>query len=85
MEICSRLVKGDKYACLKARQNPYVDQSLAMGNEGELLEDASLHQRLVGRLIYLIIREKISYVVEVVSKFMHSSCAPHFEVALELS
>lgn len=56
-----------------------------MGNEGELLEDASLYQRLVGRLIYLIIREKISYVVEVVSQFMHSSCAPHFEVALEFS
>ena len=48
---------------------------------GELLSDAFLYQRLVGRLIYLTnTRPDITFAVSVVSQFMHAPRTSHLDV-----
>ena len=47
---------------------------------GELLPDASVYQRLVGRLIYLTnTRPDITFAVSVVSQFMHAPRSSHLD------
>ena len=47
-------------------------------DEGELLQDQTLHRKLVGSLIYLIItRPDISFVVHTVRKFMQNTSHLH--------
>ncbi|XP_058111131.1 uncharacterized protein LOC131254143 [Magnolia sinica] len=49
---------------------------------GESLSDPGPYQRLIGRLIYLTItRPDISHAVSVLSQFMHSPRAAHFDAA----
>ena len=48
-------------------------------SEGKEFEDATKYRQLVGRLIYLTttrpdIRPDISYVVGILSRFMHKPC-----------
>ena len=50
-----------------------MDCKLKMDMEGELLTSVSYYQRLVSKLIYLTITTPdITYIVSLVSQFMHS-------------
>ena len=59
-----------------------MDPNIKLSTEsGELLSDASVYQRLVGRLIYLTnTRPDITFVVSVVSQFMHAPRTSHLDV-----
>ncbi|GFY88928.1 hypothetical protein Acr_06g0008680 [Actinidia rufa] len=58
-----------------------MDPNLKLSTEsGELLLDASVYQRLVGRLIYLTnTRLDITFAVSVVSQFMHAPRTSHLD------
>lgn len=48
--------------------------------EGELLEDASLYHRLVGRLLYLTIsRPNITFAIHKLSQFVSQPRQPHLD------
>ena len=48
-------------------------------SEGKEFEDATKYRQLVGRLIYLTTtRPDISYVVGILSRFMHKPCEGHW-------
>ncbi|XP_019259726.1 PREDICTED: uncharacterized protein LOC109237802 [Nicotiana attenuata] len=55
-------------------------------NTGEsILEDRSLFQRLIGKLLYLTItRPDIAYAVQSLSQFMHAPKKSHYEAALHV-
>lgn len=54
-------------------------------DDGERLIDVGRYQRLVGKLIYLsLTRPNISFVVGLVSQFMHSPTTVHLEVAYRI-
>lgn len=54
-------------------------------NEDHGFIDISHYQRLIGKLIYLTLtRPDISYVVQVVSQFMHASTTRHLETAYRI-
>ena len=64
------MLKETKKFSLKHIETP-VDAQLDLEG-GSLIEDIGLYQRLVGRLIYFTItRSDISYVVGLISQFMH--------------
>jgi hypothetical protein len=49
--------------------------------EGEPIDDITQYQRLVEKLIYLMVtRPEISFAVNQVSKFMHAPRKPHLDV-----
>jgi hypothetical protein len=49
--------------------------------DGKPLEDINQFQRLVGKLIYLIMtRPDIAYFISQISKFMHSPRTSHLDV-----
>jgi len=49
-------------------------------DEGNLVEDTTMHRRIVGSLIYMTItRPDLSYVVGVVSQFMQTPRKPHLD------
>ena len=51
-------------------------------DSGEICHDSGKYHRLVGRLLYLTITcPDISYVVHVLSKFLHAPRQPHLEAA----
>ena len=58
-----------------------LDCKLKLDTAGELLTHVSYYQRLVGKLIYLTItRPDITYVVSLVSQFMHAPTVTHLHV-----
>lgn len=62
-----------------------VEQNLKLSDACDLLTDPAKYRRLVGCLIYLTItRPNITYVVHVLSRFMHEPWKPHMEVALRI-
>ena len=58
-----------------------MDPNHKLTNEsGEILPDASVYQRLVGRLIYLTnTRPDITFAVSIVSQFMHAPRSAHLD------
>lgn len=51
----------------------------------EVLKDPSSYQRLVGRLLYLIMtRPDLDFAVQVLSQFMHCPKVSHVEAALRV-
>ncbi|KAI5349570.1 hypothetical protein L3X38_002458 [Prunus dulcis] len=60
-----------------------MEQNLKLSDAGDLLTKPAKYKRLVGCLIYLTItRPNITYVVHVLSRFMHEPRKPHMEAAL---
>jgi hypothetical protein len=48
--------------------------------EGKLLKDIGQYKKLVGKLIYLIVtRSDITFIVSLVSQFMHAPRITHLE------
>jgi hypothetical protein len=59
---------------MKSNKKIYIE-------EGEPLKDINQYQRLVDKLIYLTVtRLDITFVVSLVSQFMHASMTTHLEV-----
>ena len=62
-----------------------ADTPVEMGHklsleDGDLLEDAQMYRRLVGKLIYLTITQPdISHAVNMVSQYMHATRASHLK------
>lgn len=57
-----------------------MDSTKLDATSGEPFEDVGRYQRLVNKLIYLIVTcSDITYAVGVVSQFMHAPCKPHWE------
>ena len=56
-----------------------MDPNVKLTSEsGDLLENPSMYQRLVGRLIYLTnTRPDLTFAVSVVSQFMHAPSVKH--------
>lgn len=52
---------------------------------GELLEDAEVYRRIIGKLLYLnLTRPDISYSVQQLSQFMHEPRKPHLQAAIHV-
>lgn len=63
-----------------AEYDDFVD---LRGCNDELLQDVSIYQRLMGRLLYLTnTQPNISYAVQHLSQFMQKSKKSHYEAAL---
>ncbi|KAL5836424.1 hypothetical protein ACOSQ4_015921 [Xanthoceras sorbifolium] len=62
-----------------------MERGLKLSNKSDLLRDSSHYSRLVGCLIYLTIsRPHITYIVHVLSRFMHQPRKHHKEAALRV-
>ncbi|BBN69613.1 hypothetical protein Prudu_1056S000200, partial [Prunus dulcis] len=62
-----------------------MEQNLKLSDAGDLLTEPAKYRRLMGCLIYLTItRPNITYVVHVLSRFMHEPRKPHMEAALRI-
>ena len=57
-----------------------MDQNLKLtSHEGNVFEDPTKYMQLVGSLIYLIVtRPGITFVVGILSRFMHQPCEGHW-------
>ena len=54
-------------------------------SDGELIEDQSMHRRLIGCLLYLTIsRPDITYVVTKLSQYMSQPCELHLQALYHL-
>ncbi|KAG8484947.1 hypothetical protein CXB51_021827 [Gossypium anomalum] len=63
----------------------YNDLVHLRGSNDELLQDMSIYQRLMGRLLYLTnTRQDISYVVQHLSQFMQKPKKSHYEAAFRI-
>ncbi|XP_047952651.1 uncharacterized mitochondrial protein AtMg00810-like [Salvia hispanica] len=82
--ILDLLAEAGMVEC-KPADTPIVQNHGQQIREGAKLTDRGRYQRLVGKLIYLShTRPDISYVVGVVSQFMHSPQEDHWEAALRI-
>lgn len=62
-----------------------MERGLKLFDKSDLLKDQGRYRRLVGRLIYLtVLRPDITYVVHVLSRFMHQPREAHMEAALRV-
>ncbi|XP_039163144.1 uncharacterized mitochondrial protein AtMg00810-like [Eucalyptus grandis] len=90
LEIISEAgLSGCKPAVIPIEQNTKLttaDYDKGMSQDDDLtLEDPSIYQRLVGKLIYLTMtRPDISYAVQTLSQFMHSPKQSHMNAALKV-
>lgn len=77
-KICSRyLGRSDTTGSTLAKIS--LDQNIKLSkDEEELLTDPSLHSRLIGRLLYLIItKPDLAYSVQLLSHHMNNPRIPH--------
>ncbi|KAL3746442.1 hypothetical protein ACJRO7_015405 [Eucalyptus globulus] len=90
MEIISEAgLSGCKPAVIPIEQNTKLttaEYDKGISQDDDLtLEDPSIYQRLVGKLIYLTMtRPDISYAVQTLSQFMHSPKQSHMNAALKV-
>ncbi|WJZ84138.1 hypothetical protein VitviT2T_003758 [Vitis vinifera] len=62
-----------------------MERGLKLSDKSDLLKDQGCYRRLVGRLIYLTVsRPDITYVVHVLSRFMHQPRKAHMEAAFKV-
>ncbi|RVW41759.1 putative mitochondrial protein [Vitis vinifera] len=62
-----------------------MERGLKLSDKSNLLKDQGHYRRLVGRLIYLtVLRPDITYVVHVLSWFMHQPRKAHMEATLRV-
>jgi len=77
------IIKDNRY--LGAKPVEFPMEELRLSNKGELLKDPCAYQRVVGRLIYLTItRPNITYLVHILSRFMHEPGQPHMAAAFRV-
>ncbi|XP_016747513.1 uncharacterized mitochondrial protein AtMg00240-like [Gossypium hirsutum] len=61
------------------------DETLQLKNDDKVLADATIYQRLIGRLLYLTnARPDITYSVQHLSQFMHKPKKSHYTAALRI-
>ncbi|KAK3012143.1 hypothetical protein RJ639_012142 [Escallonia herrerae] len=69
----------------KPSSSPMAEQHQLDLNSGELCDDPGQYRRLIDRLLYLTItRPDISYVVHILSQFMHKPRRPHYDAAIRV-
>ncbi|KAK3005742.1 hypothetical protein RJ639_017145 [Escallonia herrerae] len=69
----------------KPSSSPMAEQHQLIINSGELCDDPGQYRRLIGRLLYLTITlPDISYVVHILSQFMHKPRRPHYDAAIRV-
>ncbi|KAK3012201.1 hypothetical protein RJ639_010896 [Escallonia herrerae] len=69
----------------KPSSSPMAEQHQLALNSGELCDDPGQYRRLIGRLLYLTITSPdISYVVHILSQFMHKPRRPHYDAAIRV-
>ncbi|CAA7408973.1 unnamed protein product [Spirodela intermedia] len=79
--ITDLLTETGKSVCKPAKKPIDPNQKLCMTNE-EISIDREMYQRLIGRLLYLThTRPDISYVVSILSQFMHQPKECHLHAA----
>ncbi|CAA6655700.1 unnamed protein product [Spirodela intermedia] len=79
--ITNLLAETRKSACKPANTPIDPNQKLCMADE-EISIDREMYQHLIGRLLYLIhTRPNISYVVSILSQFMHQPKECHLHAA----
>ncbi|XP_017191120.2 uncharacterized mitochondrial protein AtMg00810-like [Malus domestica] len=62
-----------------------IDSKLKLTTDGEALKNVTYYQRLVGKLIYLTItRPDITFVVSLVSQFMHAPTVEHLNIVKKI-
>lgn len=69
--------------CLKLIRRSHCDlvPNLKLESHCDLVPNLSYYQMMVGKLIYLnITRPNISYVVSIISQFMHSPTMAHLKI-----
>lgn len=60
-----------------------IEQNIKLSYEGELLKDPSQYRQFIGCIIYLIITQSnITYLINVSSRFMHTTCKQYMEATL---
>lgn len=68
-----------KTGCRPA-DTPYDPNTKLSSDEGELVDDVGQYQKIVGKLLYLsLTRPDITFVVSVLSQFMHAPRVPHMQ------
>ena len=78
------IIKDGGYVGVKPVDFP-IKQNTMIFDEGELLKDPLVYSQVVGRLIYLTItRPDITYVVHILSRFMHAPCKPCMKVVMHV-
>lgn len=62
-----------------------VEKNVKCFNEGELFRDPFSYRWMVGVLIYLtVMRQYITYLMHILSRFMHALLKPHMYVAMRI-
>ncbi|XP_004289307.1 PREDICTED: uncharacterized mitochondrial protein AtMg00810-like [Fragaria vesca subsp. vesca] len=77
--VLDLLKEANMLGCTSARSP--LDRKFKLEAEGDLLQNVSYYQRLVGKLIYLTItRPDISYSVSIISQSMHVPTKTHLSI-----
>ncbi|BBG97503.1 hypothetical protein Prudu_006651, partial [Prunus dulcis] len=71
------------YGFLGVRPIDFPMEEAKLSDKGELLTDPEKYRQLVGRLLYLTItRPDITYLIHILSPFMHQPRLPHMDATL---
>ncbi|XP_071728755.1 uncharacterized mitochondrial protein AtMg00810-like [Rutidosis leptorrhynchoides] len=85
-KYCLELINEFGLLAAKPVNTPIdVNVSSYKGENEDIIKNMSVYQKLVGKLIYMTVtRPDISYVVHVLSQFMHAPAVSHLKIAFRV-